>query len=56
MSVGVILAVFFTNTSSFKREIAALFHCITFGMYKVQKVRIYPEECYHKEEIEFCHN
>lgn len=32
MSVGVILAMFFPNSSSFKREIAALFHGMTFGM------------------------
>lgn len=31
----------FTNTSSSKRETAALFHCITFGIYKIQKVCMY---------------
>lgn len=46
----VILAMFFTNTSSSKRETAALFHCITFGMYKIQKVCMYSNVTIKKKQ------
>lgn len=58
MSVGLLRHLAkFSYTSSFKiGEIGAVFHCLTFGMSKVQKVCIYSEECYCKEEMEFWPN
>lgn len=57
MSVGLLRHLAkFSYTSSFKMEIGAVFRCLTFGMSKVQKVCIYSEECYYKEEMEFWPN